>query len=302
MKKTLTILILLALSLSSCNWSYRDDEDAYNSRANLTDLLQSYNLWYVDIDRATGPGNVSFMSKAFTMSFMPDYEVFANDNMVGLGQTGNGFGIRIGTYQVYNRNGILSIVDDLAGQYDFEVRQLNQNEISLYNRAEDVTYILVGYQKSNFDYDKLFYNNVTYFLQEYQAWSKVFADVVSPSEPFVLENHLTFYVDGNTNVFESSESDPNLPLASIYWDYTGTYEVLNTSYQDEKDLVLYYDLNNSREKFALSIIDDQTIELHNLVTDNIYRFEGRGYIQYRPKAKRIKRNLLSKTNTKYMKL
>ena len=184
MKKWTIILLLVSLVLSSCKWEYRDDTFAGHSMR-LSDLLQSFDLWYVDIDQTTGTGDVGFVSRAFTMSFMPNHEVYANNNMVGFGYTGNGYGISIGTYRVYNRDGILSITDDIAGTYDFIVNQIDQYTISLTNLSENVTYFLVGYQQSEFDYDAVFYDNVAYFLQEYEAWTKYYADLVSPSEPFV---------------------------------------------------------------------------------------------------------------------
>jgi len=286
--KKITIILLTILSLTACNKTYREDDWQDTHQIDLTDLVQSYDLWYVDIERTEGPGNVSFMSKAFTMSFMPNYEVYANNNIVGLGISGNGYGISTGTYQVFDRDHIISINDDIDGIYDFEVVQISQNEIKLVSRSENVSYYLTGYQKSDFDYDALFYDNITYFLQEYEAWTKTFTNILSPSEPFVNENHLTFYVEGNDNVFESSESPVTIAPTQIYWDYTGTYEVLNARQNNRKELYLYYDLDNSQETFLLTIIDDQHIRLQNTLTDNVYEFEGHGYIQYRPKAQRLK--------------
>ncbi len=300
MKKGLIILLIVSLSLSACNWTNRDDT-LDDPGIGLTDLLQSYDLWYVDIDQTTGPGNVNFVSKAFTLSFMPDYEVFANNNIAGLGQTGNGYGISIGTYRIYDRDGILSITDDIAGTYDFEVEQIDNYSIRLTNRAANVSYLLTGYQKNEFDYDGVFYDNITYFLQEYEAWTKTDADIVSPSAPFVFENHLRFYVSGNTNVFESSESRPNIPTGQIYWDYSGAYEVLNTSQENRKELLLYYDVNNEQETFILKILDDQNIQLHNMQTDNIYWLTGHGYIQYRPASKRLKKSSKKVSRLTYLK-
>ena len=284
--------------MGSCTIENHIDENYTNEPAYvLSDFLISYDLWYVDIDRTQGSGNISFMSKAFTMSFLPNGEVYANNNIVGLGITGNGYGISIGMYDVYNANGLVSINDDLSGRFDFEVRQISTHEISLYNRSRDVTYYLIGYQKYDFDYDRLFYENITYFLQEYTVWTKNFADIVSPDAVFRAENHLRFYVAGNDNVFDSSESRINAPMTSIYWDYSGSYEVLNTSQTNVKDLVLYYDINGSEEEFILKIIDDRHIELQNVVTDNIYRFTGHGYIQFRPASRlKHKQNLHLSTN------
>ncbi len=290
MKKIYIILIVFAFGLSSCRWTNRSDT-LDETAASLSDLLFTYDLWYVDIDKTTGTGNVPFMSRAFTISFLPGGEVYANDNMVGLGYTGDGLGIRIGFYTVYNQSSMLSIDDDISGQYDFEVAQINNNTIRLHNRAENVTYFLTGYLQSQFDYDALFYDNVTYFLQEYEAWHKVYEDLPHPSEPFVAENHLRFYVNGNTNVFDSSTSPPNWPLTQLHWDYYGDYEVVNTRQAASKKLFLYYNINNQQESFVLTVLNDQRIRLTNLNTGNVFEFEGAGYIQYRPQAKRLKKKI-----------
>ena len=300
MKKGIIILLVVSLGLSSCNLTYRNDT-LDEPGIGLTDILQSYDLWYVDIDQTTGPGNISFVSKAFTISFLPDYEVYANNNIAGLGLTGNGYGISIGTFRAYDREGILSITDDIDGTYDFEVKQIDNYTIRLTNRAVNVSYLLTGYQKNEFDYDGLFYDNITYFLQEYEAWTKTDAEIVSPSAPFVFENHLRFFVSGNTNVFESSESRTNIPTGQIYWDYSGAYDVLNTSQENRKELLLYYDINNEQETFILKILDDQNIQLHNTQTDNIYWLTGRGYIQYRPTAKRLKKSSKKVSKLMYLK-
>jgi hypothetical protein len=108
-------------------------------------------------------------------------------------------------------------------------------------------------------------------------------------------------VSGNENVFESSESDPNIPLSQIYWDYSGSYEVLNTTYNNRKELILYYDLNNAQEQFILSILEDDLIQLEQVSSGNIYRFKGYGYIQYKPNAKRLKLNTNNTLNKTYKK-
>ncbi len=299
MKKFIVYIPLLFILLSACNWTSRSDK-WLDSDTDLKSLVQSYDLWYVDFDRTEGTGNIDFMSKAFTMSFTPDFEVYANNNIVGLGITGNGYGIGIGIYSTDEYNGILRIVDDLSGAYNFEVTQTGYNEISLYNRVENVRYYLVGYMMYQFDFDKLFYDNITYYLQEYEAWRKYNDDLLDNTQPFVHENFLTFFVQGNTNVFLSSESLPSTPIAQIYWDYTGTYSVSNTIRNQDKQLYLYYDVNNSQEVFLMTIIDDAHIRLQNLDTDNIYYFEGINFIQYKPNAKRVKSGAVQ--NNTYLKL
>ncbi len=287
MKKIVFILFLISITLSSCRWEYRDDrlDPDYNEGILLADLLQSFDLWYVDIDKTTGTGDIPFVSRAFTMSFMPTGEVYANNNMVGLGYTGNGYGINIGIYRTFERTASLEINDDVYGTAVFEVQQISSNEITLINRANNVQYFLIGYQKYNFDYDKLFYDNIVYFLQEYEAWSKISQDIVATSGVFLAENHLQFFVRGNQNAFASSESIPATPTGQIYWDYTGVYDVFNTHNDNIKKLVLYYDINNTNESFKLTVLDDAHIRLYNLTNGNVFEFEGHQYIQYKQKTR-----------------
>jgi len=51
--------------------------------------LQSYDLWYVDINETRGNGEVPFLQRAFTLSFI-NGALYANNNIVGIGKTGDG--------------------------------------------------------------------------------------------------------------------------------------------------------------------------------------------------------------------
>ncbi len=66
----------------------------------LNQLLRSYEIWYVDINSTVGYGTTPFLQKAFTMSFLEGV-VYANNNIVGLGDSGKCFGIDIGEYDAY---------------------------------------------------------------------------------------------------------------------------------------------------------------------------------------------------------
>ena len=96
--KLLTGYFLLATFMVSC---YADvlieDEFIEESAFNTEQVLQSYDLWYVDINATRGNGEVPFLQRAFTISFDRGV-VYANNNIVGLGKTGGGYGIDVGTY------------------------------------------------------------------------------------------------------------------------------------------------------------------------------------------------------------
>jgi hypothetical protein len=243
----------------------------------LNQLLGSYELWYVDINQTLGPGETPFLQIAFTLSFRNGL-VYANNNLVGFGNQGNGFGIDVGTYDAYNM--ILDVYHDIDGYQTFDVYQIDNNTIELYNPFNDTSYFLNGYQRSNFDYDFVFYDNIHYFLQEYEAWEKTYTSQMGMLNEFDNENYLQFLAGGNDSEFRSSQDvnigNPN----NIYWDYTGIYGVGNISTNMYlKTLTLDYDFFDN-EFFELSVINDQRIELYHPTSNTVYEFTGRGYIQF----------------------
>ena len=124
--KTLKLLFLTLITgilLSSC---------VDRNVISLEEVVSGYDLWYVDYNRTEGNGDVPFLSKAFTISFI-NGNLYANNNLVGIGATGNGYGIRVGYYDTYN--GILEIDHSLDGYFDFEVVQLAGDMMASQNIA-----------------------------------------------------------------------------------------------------------------------------------------------------------------------
>ena len=245
----------------------------------LNQLLGSYELWYVDINQTVGYGETPFLQIAFTTSFR-NGTLFANNNLVGFSANGqgNGFGIPVGNYDAYDM--ILDVYHDIDGYQSFDVYQVDNNTIELYNPFNDTSYFLHGYQRSNFDYDFVFYDNIHYFLQEYEAWEKTFTSQYGAINEFDNENYLQFLAGGNDSTFRSSQDvnigNPN----TIFWDYTGVYgvgNVANNMYL--KTLTLDYDFFDN-EFFEMSVISDERIELFHPSSGTTYEFRGRGYIQY----------------------
>lgn len=276
---------LAALMLTSCYTEVIVEEDNVVvvdpvPTLTLNQLLNSYELWYVDINRSSGNGYIPFVQKAFTLSFR-NGTVFANNNLVGIGEQGYGFGIDVGTYGTFDFE--LDINHDIDGAHTFVVTQLNDFEIELFYRPGNIRYILVGYQRSNFDYDMLFYDNIHYFLQEYTAWEKTFTSVAGVPNAFDDENYVAFLPGGGDGNFLSSLDLPGTQIIDLIWDYEGIYnvdDVPNNRYL--KYLTLDYDpLGN--EYFELSVLNDSTIELFHEYSGTTYRFRGRGYIQYKNK-------------------
>lgn len=244
----------------------------------LNQVLNSYDLWYVDINRSQGSGYIPFMQIAFTVSFN-NGTFHANNNLVGIGDQGYGYGIDVGVYNTGNF--VLDVTHDLDGFNRFEVTQRSANEIELYNHVNDVSYILVGYQRNTFDYNALFYDNIHYFLQEYTTWEKVFTSQEGAINEFDNENFVAFLPGGGDGNFQSSQDQNGSNINNIYWDYTGIYnidDVQGTQYL--KYLTLDYDFLGN-EYFELSVIDDNTVSFYHPSSGTTYEFLGRGYIQYK---------------------
>ncbi|MFV9551687.1 nicotinic acid mononucleotide adenyltransferase [Algibacter sp. PT7-4] len=275
--KLLSSFALLATLFTSCYTEVVVDDFNDAPLISVNQLLNSHELWYVDINSTLGYGETPFLQKAFTVSFRNGI-VYANNNIAGLGANGNGYGIDVGEYDAYNM--ILDVQHDIDGFSTFDVYQVDNNTIELYNPNNDTSYFLDGYQRSNFDYDFVFYDNIHYFLQEYEAWEKTYTSDFGALNEFDNENYLQFLAGGNDSTFKSSQDENGLNANNIYWDYTGIYGVGNISGNEYlKTLTLDYD-SPDNEYFELSVINDSKIELFHPSSETVYEFEGRGYIQY----------------------
>ena len=273
MKFLKLLFIIIGVLLSSCSTVFEDD--FREQEISLEQVVSNYDLWYVDYHRTIGNGDIPFVSRAFTLSFLNGI-LYANNNIADIGFTGNGFGINVGTYNTFS--GVLETIHNLDGSNDFEVTVTSSNEIRLYNYRQNVTYFLIGYQTNTFDYDQLFYENIEYFLQEYDAWEKTLTEGGAVN-PFDQENYLGFTSE-NITTFYSSQDNFGTQVAGVNWSYVGGYEVYDVlGFQNLKILTLNYD-GGDVEEFELSVVNDGKIRLYNLDSETTYDFEGIGYIQY----------------------
>jgi hypothetical protein len=279
--KLFTSLALVATLFTSCFTEVIVQEDTINVTPAfvLDDVLNDYEIWYVDIDRSSGNTIVPFLQKAFTISFR-NGNIFANNNLAGIGNNGGGFGTDVGYYDTFP-NLELDVSHDLDGSYSLNVRTLSGNEIELFHPATGARYILVGYQRNTFDYDLVFYDNIHYFLQEYVAWEKVFASAEGAINPFDYENFLQFLPAGTTGNFRSSEDTTGTPINGLLWDYNGIYDIDNVPGEFYlKTLTLDYNFPDN-EFFELTVINENTIELYQVSSGTTYRFRGKEYIEFR---------------------
>ncbi|WP_299126717.1 nicotinic acid mononucleotide adenyltransferase [uncultured Winogradskyella sp.] len=278
--KTLKLLFGFALSATLLTSCYTEEININDNgpAISLNQLLQSYDLWYVDINSTQGLGETPFLQIAFTLTFN-NGRLYANNNLVGFGSQGNGFGVQIGTYNAYDM--VLDVNHVIDGFDSFDVYQIDNNTIELYNPFNDTSYFLEGYQQSNFDYDFIFYDNIHYFLQEYDAWEKVYTSEFGALNEFDNENYLQFLSGGNDSTFRSSQDVNVNNTNNIFWDYTGVYGVGNVAGNMYlKTLTLDYDFFDN-EFFELSVINDGRIELFHTVSGTAYELVGRGYIEYK---------------------
>lgn len=272
--KLLFTTMIISITFVSCNVVIDDYNDPYYVA--LEDVVTAYDLWYVDYNSTIGNGDVPFLSKAFTVSFI-NGKLWVNNNLVGIGSTGNGYGIQIGYYDTHN--GILEIDHEVDGYYDFDVIQLNSDRLKLIDNYNNVSYFLEGYQRYNFDYDQLFYDNIEYFLQEYSVWEKTFTSQIGDLNEFDNENYLSFTPE-NITTFYSSQDEVGIDIDNILWDYVGSYSVANVQgYDDLKILTLDYD-SWGNEEFELTVINDRKIRLYHINSGTTYEFTGNEYIQY----------------------
>lgn len=295
--KLLFTFVLTGVFFHSCttinNDSFVDFEPT------LEEVVSGYDLWYVDYHRTSGIGDVPFVSRAFTLSFINGI-MYANNNIVDIGRTGNGLGIDVGSYNTFN--GLLETNHDIDGFNDFDVFVLSNNEIRIYNPRQNVSYFLIGYNVNNFDYDKLFYENIEYFLQEYYAWEKTETVGGVPND-FDNENYLEFTPE-NITTFRSSQDDFGTDIDDIRWDYIGSYEVFDViGFENLKILELVYD-GGVIEEFELVVVNDGRIELYNVNTETTYYFNGRGFIQFLKSDKDVKsaKDVVRNSNRKRTKI
>tara|TARA_B110000014_G_C20094466_1_gene573491 strand:- start:233 stop:1156 length:924 start_codon:yes stop_codon:yes gene_type:complete len=274
--KLLVSIFSLSIFVSSCEVDVINEPDYIPPPININRVLNSYELWYVNINETRGNGEVPFLQKAFTVSFR-NGTLFANNNLVGIGNTGNGFGIDVGYYNTYDN--YLDVSHDINGYWELEVFPVNGNKIEIYHRPTNTSYFLYGDNRNTFDYDLVFYDNIQYFLQEYEAWEKIETIGGAPND-FDAETFIQFLAGGNNNEFRSSQDLNGIPINNIYWDYTGLYEVSNfTDTNYVKALTLDYDYFVG-EYFELSIINDGEIELYHPTSGTSYILVGRRFIQY----------------------
>ncbi|AZQ43347.1 nicotinic acid mononucleotide adenyltransferase [Nonlabens ponticola] len=275
MKAITTFLggLALAVTLTSCEADVVIGNPVVEPT--LNEIMESHEIWYLDLNSSQGPLDVPFMTRAFTLSF--DYgTLFANNNIAGIGRAGAGLGIDVGAYDGFGD--LLTINHDLDGIHEFRVIVRDFNRLELRDLVSGTRYFLDGYSVNNFDYDRLFYNNIQYFLQEYQTWEKVYTSNEGAINEFDEENFLRFLPGSDADIFQSSKDRNGTNAGNLFYDYEGEYWVEDvTPGSLNKHLTLDYDFIGN-DYFDLYVIDDGTIELFHESSGTTYEFKGKGRI------------------------
>ncbi|QCX02094.1 nicotinic acid mononucleotide adenyltransferase [Aggregatimonas sangjinii] len=297
--KTIQLLLGFVLAgalLASCTTDVIiEDEFIEESAFNTAVVLESYDLWYVDINATRGNGEVPFLQRAFTISFNNGV-VYANNNIVGIGKTGNGFGIDVGTFGTFN--GAVEIDHDVDGLWLLDVFAVNANTLELRDPRSGTSYFINGYQTNNFDYDFVFYDNIDYFIQEFDAWEKTYTSQEGALNDFDDENFLQFL----PTLFRSSIDAPGTSFNNLQWDFQGDYEVYDVENDETlKTLTLGYD-GMGNDYFELYVINDSTAELYHPDSGTTYEFRGRGYQEYLKSGKSTVEKKRKKTSRPVMKV
>lgn len=296
MKKTILLFLSFGLfvSLYSCQDVYI--EEVYYPEEPQAAFVEDYDLWYVDYHQTLGEDTVPYMKLAFTLSFKRG-NMFANNNISEIGYTGNGYGIQVGNYSWVGNT--LHTQHDIDGVDAYEITQISQNEIEMYHHDTRTTYFLIGYEVDEFDYDKLFYENIEYLLQDFEIWTKTVRSPDGWFNEFDYENYLKFTPEYD-RTFYASNNTLGTNIDFINWNYSGAYEVFDVEgYENLKILTLSYD-SQSTETFELVVINDSIVELFHIASGTTYSFEGSYFIQYLKNGRKesIKRNDRERTKIK----
>lgn len=262
MKKIVFFSLFVITSFGSCT----RDNDFYENLS-LDQKLHQYDIWYVNKAESRG-AVIDFLEKSFTISFDRGF-LLANMNLVDIGNRGGGLGFRIGDYTT---RGIFLEIQYRNRFYLFEVEQIRSNKIVLHDQHSSASYVLEGYQTSQFNYDQLLLDNLHLFLQEFEAWEQI-QKRGGNANPFDQETYLRFVPERGNQYFDASRSRNGIAISTIHWDYRSTYSV-------SRDILeLLFD--GTLQRFRIRVVKDNLIELEHLNSGTIYTFQGIGNIIFK---------------------
>lgn len=267
------LLLFLITILVGCNHFYEPDVIVVNQRPvreSTSQKVFSQDLWIL---QESNGAVVPFIDRAFTIS-MSGGDLYANNNIFRLGAIGDGYGDRIGSVSFYKD--LLELNHQQEGLFAFYVDRINVNTIRLTEIDTGVFYVFTGYRLNHFNFDQLFFENLEFLLQEFQAWENT-QTLNGVSNRFDQENYIQFQPNG---VFRTSIDPNGLSIDRVLWKYTGTYQVETIPNNlEQKRLFLSY-ADGSRESFLIKVNQDYEVSLCHDQSRTDYVFTGRKNIIY----------------------
>ena len=272
MKNLLSLLFSIIL-LTSCG----SDDDSTNppQSKSIEELLESYDLWYVEPDQPSSDFDLG--QDAITFSFVNN-ELYANKNLVGFDPSTMG-NIET-TYTVEQEGSNASItIDDT----EFTIFGVNGNSVKLVNSYDNTTaFYITGYTTEDFpSLEILYYERMPHFFNEYQFWQKTLTE--NPDEndgDFSTINYIDFF--GGRN-FRSSEDVEGLTYDEINWQHQGSYKLTTSNSEEEpisNELVfIYVDSNGvviegANDTLKVNVVDESKIQFSEPGLNINYTFEG----------------------------
>ena len=270
--KNLLSLLFSIIVLTSCGSD--DDSNTPSQSKSIEELLESYDLWYVEPDQPSSDFDLG--QDAITFSFVNN-ELYANKNLVGFDPSTMG-NIET-TYTVEQEGSNASItIDDT----EFTIFGVNGNSVKLVNSYDNTTaFYITGYTTEDFpSLEILYYERMPHFFNEYQFWQKTLTE--NPDEndgDFSTINYVEFF---GGRSFRSSEDVEGLTYDEINWEYEGSYR-LTTEYGEEEsisnELIFIYNTDEGEEEIPndtlkVNVVDESKIQFSEPGLNINYTFEG----------------------------
>ncbi|MBW2962987.1 hypothetical protein [Mesonia aestuariivivens] len=265
--KNFLSLLFFAIILSSCG---SDDDSTPQLQSNsIQELLESYDLWYVEPDQFSSDFNLG--QDAITFSFLNN-QLYANKNLVGFNP--EIIGEQETSYSVEQTENTANVT---INDTEFKVIGISGNSLKLVD-DDNTAFYITGYNASEFpSLDIIYFERMAHLFNEYKFWQKT--ETENPDEidgEFSSINHIEFSAIRN---FKSSEDAEGLTYDEINWQYQGSYKLTKMEDDDgniSNELIFVYLDENNRENDTLKVrvINENKIQLSESESGIHYLFEG----------------------------
>ncbi len=272
--KNLFSLLFSVIILSSCS---SDDDNSNNQTQSdsIKQLLESYDLWYVEPDQPSSDFNLG--QDAITFSFVEN-ELHANKNLIGFNP--ETIGNVEASYNVEQEGSNASItIDDT----EFTVFGVSGNSIKLVNSYDNTTaFYITGYATEDFpSSDILYHERMPHFFNEYKFWEKTATE--NPDENDGNFSNISYVDFFEVRNFRSSEDSEGLTYDEINWEYNGSYKLTTENGEEgpisNELILLYLDeegkiIEGANDTLKVNVLDQNRIQLSEPNQNINYIFEG----------------------------